>query len=37
MTEAQAAEFRSKYVIADFEDEGHKTYEEYKRIKKSIK
>ena len=37
MTEKQAKEFRSKYIIADFEDEGHRTYVEYERIKKSIK
>tara|TARA_R110002110_G_scaffold286826_2_gene501156 strand:+ start:2341 stop:2451 length:111 start_codon:yes stop_codon:yes gene_type:complete len=29
MTEQHAKEFRSKYIIADFEDEGHKTWAEY--------
>tara|TARA_R110002110_G_C13075898_1_gene683324 strand:- start:260 stop:373 length:114 start_codon:yes stop_codon:yes gene_type:complete len=37
MTEKQAKEFRNKYIIADFEGEGHKTYTEYEKIKKSIK
>tara|TARA_R110000751_G_scaffold70702_1_gene143298 strand:- start:352 stop:465 length:114 start_codon:yes stop_codon:yes gene_type:complete len=37
MTEKQAKEFRNKYIIADFEDEGHRTYTEYNRIKKSNK
>ena len=37
MTEKQAKEFKSKYIISNFEDEGHRTYEEYEKIKKSIK
>jgi len=37
MTEKQAKEFRNKFVIADFEEKGHRTYTEYEKIKKQKK
>lgn len=35
MTESQAEEFRNTYIISDFEDEGHRTYEQYQEIKEN--
>ncbi len=35
MTEKQAKEFKNKYIIADFEDEGHRTYAQYEEVRQS--
>jgi len=34
MTKKEANNLRKKFILADFEDEGHRTYEEYEKLKK---
>ena len=35
MTEKQAKAFKNKYIISDFEDEGHRTYAQYEEVRQS--
>jgi|TARA_B100001540_G_scaffold286099_1_gene279620 hypothetical protein len=35
MTKKEADKLKNKFIIADFEDEGHRTYQEYEKIKKA--
>ena len=35
MTQKQADNLRNKFILADFNDEGHRTYAEYEKIKKA--
>ena len=35
MTKKKADELKNKYILADFNDEGHRTYAEYEKIKKA--